>query len=64
MAVVTQGLQFSPMDADFYCSISCQLETEGEHLLACKRELSEGEEEKTEIVMRYKRDLIMCSIFH
>lgn len=41
-AAVTQGLQFSSLDVDFYCSISCQLETRGEHLLACKTEPSEG----------------------
>lgn len=42
MVVVTEGLQFSLLDVDFYCSISCQWENEGKHLLACKIELSEG----------------------
>lgn len=51
---VTQRLQFSPLDVDFYCSISCQLETRGERLLPCKAEPSEAEEEKAEIVTGHK----------
>lgn len=42
MIAVTEGLQFSLLGVDFYCSISCKWETEGKHLLACKIELIEG----------------------
>lgn len=62
MPAMTEGLQFSLLNVDFfYCPISCMWETEGKRLLACKIELSKGDSlQKREIVMRYKRDLKMC----
>lgn len=62
MIAVTEGLQFSLLDVDFYCSISCKWETEGKRLLACKNRAY-----RRETVCNcdeIQRDLIMYSIFH
>ncbi len=43
MPAVMEALQFSLLNVDFYCPISCSWETKGKHLLACKIELSKGD---------------------